>query len=363
MDLGIVGIARSGKSSLFNAVTRGQAQVGAYSSQQEPNVGMARVPDARVDALARVFKPKKVTYAEIRWVDYPVAGFGQEGPGARFLAEIAGLDALVHVVRAFEDEAVPHPDVTIDPHRDLESLDLELTFADLGLIERRLARIESEMRSIKAAERGRLEQDRALLQRLQADLEAGHAVRTVALTEVEERLLTAYQFVTRLPVLVIINIGEDDLPRAAEIEAAFAERHGGPGVAFAALCAKVEAELATMDEAEAVEFRRDLGLPPESPLDRAIQAAYALLGLQSFLTAGEAECRAWTVRRGASAPEAAGKIHSDLERGFIRAEVTSWQELAEAGSNAELKRRGKLRTEGKTYLVQDGDVINILFNV
>ena len=149
MDLGIIGLARSGKTSLFNAVTRGQAQVGAYSSQSEPNVGVARVPDARVDALASVFKPKKITYAEIRWVDYPVAGFGAEGPGTRFLAEIAGLDAIVHVVRAFEDDSVPHPEVTVDAHRDIEALDLELAFADLALIERRLTRIEAEMRSIK----------------------------------------------------------------------------------------------------------------------------------------------------------------------------------------------------------------------
>jgi GTP-binding protein YchF len=363
MDIGILGLARAGKTSLFNAVTRGTAQVGAYSSQQEPNVGVARVPDARVDALAAVFHPKKTTYAEIRWVDYPVAGFGVEGPGNRFLAEIAGLDALVHVVRAFADEAVPHPEGSVDPHRDVESLDLELAFADLGLIERRLGRIEAEMRSMKAADRARLEADRALLQRLQVELEAGHGIRSLELSEEERRALSAYQFVTALPVLLVVNIGEGDLGRAGEIEAEFATQHGGPGVAVAALCVKVEAELATLEPDEAEEFRRDLGLPEESPLDRAIQAAYSLLGLQSFLTAGEDECRAWTVRRGASAPEAAGKIHSDLERGFIRAEVARWDELAEAGSTAELKRRGRLRTEGKSYVVQDGDVLNILFNV
>ena len=363
MDLGIIGLARSGKTSLFNAVTRGQAQVGAYSSQSEPNVGVARVPDARVDALAAVFKPKKTTYAEIRWVDYPVAGFGAEGPGSRFLAEIAGLDAIVHVVRAFEDDSVPHPEVTVDAHRDIEALDLELAFADLALIERRLTRIEAEMRSIKATERARLDEDRALMQRLQQALEAGTPIRAVTLSEAEQRALAAYQFVTRLPVLLIVNIGEADVARATAIEAEFAERHGGPGVAVAALCAKIEAELALLDGEEAAEFRADLGLPPESPLDRAIQAAYALLGLHSFITAGDDECRAWTVRQGATAPEAAGKIHSDLERGFIRAEVSSWQELAEAGSNAELKKRGRLRTEGKTYVVQDGDVMNILFNV
>jgi GTP-binding protein YchF len=363
MDIGILGLARSGKTSFFNAVTRGEAQVGAYSSQQEPNVGVARVPDARVDALAEVFHPKKTTYAEIRWVDYPVAGFGAEGPGNRFLAEIAGLDALVHVVRAFEDEAVPHPEGSVDAHRDIEALDLELAFADMGLIERRLGRIEAEMRSMKAAERGRIEADRALLQRLQGELEAGRGIRSLDLTDEERRQLSAYQFVTALPVLLVVNVGESDLARAADLEAEFASQHGGAGVAVAALCVKIEAELATLEPAEAEEFRRDLGLPEESPLDRAIQAAYSLLGLQSFLTAGDDECRAWTVTRGATAPEAAGKIHSDLERGFIRAEVARWDELVEAGSNAELKKRGKLRTEGKSYVVQDGDVLNILFNV
>ncbi|MGE0229373.1 MAG: redox-regulated ATPase YchF [Dehalococcoidia bacterium] len=363
MDIGIIGLARSGKTSFFNAVTRGSAQVGAYSSQQEPNVGIARVPDSRVDALAAVFHPKKTTYAEIRWVDYPVAGFGAEGPGNRFLAEIAGLDALVHVARAFEDEAVPHPEGSVDAARDIESLDLELAFADLGLIERRLGRIDAEMRSMKAADRGRLEVDRALLQRLQTELEAGRGIRSLDLTEDERRQLAAYQFVTALPVLLVVNVGEADLDRIETVEAEYAARYGGPGVAVAALCAKVEAELAGLEPAEAEEFRRDLGLPEVSPLDRAIQAAYSLLGLQSFLTAGDDECRAWTVRRGASAPEAAGKIHSDLERGFIRAEVARWDELAEAGSVAELKKRGRLRTEGKQYVVQDGDVLNILFNV
>jgi GTP-binding protein YchF len=363
MDIGIIGLARSGKTSLFNAVTRGTAQVGAYSSQQEPNIGIARVPDERVDALAAVFHPKKTTYAEIRWVDYPVAGFGAEGPGNRFLAEIAGLDALVHVVRLFQDESIPHPDGSIDPDRDIEALNLELAFADLGLIERRLSRIEAEMRSMKAAERGRVEADRALLERLQRELEAGRGIRSLDLGEDERKQLAAYQFVTALPVLLVVNVGERDLDRVWEIEAEFAARYGGSGVAVAALCAKVEAELAALEPAEAEEFRRDLGLPEESPLDRAIQAAYALLGLQSFLTAGEDECRAWTVRRGATAPEAAGKIHSDLERGFIRVEVARWDELVEAGSTAELKKRGRLRTEGKSYVVQDGDVLNVLFNV
>lgn len=363
VDIGIIGLARSGKTSLFNAMTRGTAAVGAFSSKNEPNVGVVRVPDARVDALAQLYHPKKTTYAEVRFVDYPVSGFGAEGPAAKYVAELAGMDALVHVVRAFEDDAVPHPQQSVDAHRDAEALDLELTFADLALIERRLTRIEAEMRSVRAADRAPLERDRALMERLKTTLEGGAAIRSLTLTDEEARSLSAYQFVTRRPVLLVVNIGEAQLADAEALEREFEAQHGGPGVAVVALCAKVEAELATMEPDEAAEFRRDLGLADESPLARAIQAAYALLNLQSFLTAGEDECRAWTVRRGASAPEAAGRIHSDLEKGFIRAEVARWDELVEAGSLAELKKRGRLHVEGKTYLVQDGDVINVLFNL
>ena len=364
MDLGIIGKARSGKTSLFNAVTRGTAQVGAYSSGSTPNVGVVHVPDARVDALAAVLHPKKTTYAEIRWVDYPVAGFGVEGPAAQFVGEIAKMDALVHVVRAFRDDSVPHPDTTVDAHRDLEALDLELTFVDLALIERRLQRIETEMRSMAAAQRVELERHRELLRRMQAHLEGGAGLRSLAFGDDEARELRNYQFITRLPVLVVVNIGEEDLARAGEIEGEFRARWGAPGVAVTALCAKLEAELAQMEPDDAAAFRADLGLPPESPLDRAIVEAYALLGLQSFLTAGEDECRAWPVRKSATAPEAAGRIHSDLEKGFIRAEVAAWGDMVAAkGSMAELKKAGKLRTEGKGYVVQDGDVLNILFNL
>ena len=364
MDLGIIGKARSGKTSVFNAVTRGTAQVGAYSAGNEPNVGVVKVPDERVDALVDVFHPKKVTYAEIRWVDYPVAGFGAEGPGRQFVTELANMDALVHVVRHFEDDSVPHPDGQVDAAGDVEALDLELTFVDLGLIERRLTRIDTEMRSMKAAERPAMEAHRELLQRLQAHLESGQGLRSMTLSETEEKELRAYQFITMLPVLLVVNIGEADLARAGEIEAEFRARFGGEGVAVAAMCARIEAELAQMDAEEATAFREDLGLPEDSPRDRAIVAAYELLGVHSFLTAGEDEVRAWTVAKGATAPEAAGRIHSDLERGFIRAEVANWRDMAVAGgSMAELKKVGKLRTEGKQYVVQDGDVMNILFNV
>jgi GTP-binding protein YchF len=364
MELGIIGLARSGKTSLFNAVTRGSAAVGAYTSATEPNIGTVRVPDPRVDALAEIFHPKKTTYAEIRWVDYPVAGFGPEGPGARFVADLAQLDTLVHVVRAFQDPSVPHEDGSVDPHRDLEALELELQFTDLALIERRIERLAAEMRSVKAAERVDLERKQALMQRMQVHIEDGGSLRSLEVSKAEEKELRNYRFVTRLPELIVVNIGEDQLADAQTIEAEFRERYGhGGGTAVAALCAKIEAELAVMEPDDAAEFRADLGLTDESPLDRAIGTAYNLLGLHSFLTAGEDECRAWPVDKGATGPEAAGTIHTDLERGFIRAEVAGYEDLVAAGSMAELKKRGQLRTEGKLYVVEDGDVLNILFNV
>ena len=363
MDLGIVGLARAGKTSLFNAVTHGSAQVGAYSSPERPNVGVVGVPDPRLDALAAVFKPRRTVHAEIRWVDYPVAGFGAAGPGAQFVDELAGLDALVHVVRAFEDEAVPHPEGSVDPHRDVESLDLELAFADLALIERRLGRLDTELRSVPAGERRALEGDRSLLTTLQQGLEAGRPVRDQELSEEQERQLAQDQFVTRRPVLLVVNVGEDDLARAAEIEREFAGHYGGPQVRVVALCAKLEAELATLETEEASEFRRELGLDQASLADRAIGSAYDVLGLLSFVTVDGEECRAWTLPRGATALAAAGKVHSDMERGFIRAEVARWDDLAEAGSLAALRRQGKLHTEGKSYVVQDGDVLHVLFNV
>ena len=210
MDLGIIGKARSGKTSVFNAVTRGTAQVGVYSAGNEPNVGVVKVPDERVDALVGVFTPKKTTYAEIRWVDYPIDGFGAEGPGRQFVTELAKADALVHVVRAFEDDSVPHPEGSVDAHRDIDALNLELTFVDLGLIERRLQRIDQEMKSMKAAERQGMEAHRELLGRLQSHLEGGEGLRSLTLSEAEEKELRAYQFITMLPVLLIVNIGEDD---------------------------------------------------------------------------------------------------------------------------------------------------------
>jgi len=365
MQLGIIGLARSGKTTVFNAVTRGSAQVGAYSSSSQPNIGVVNVPDERVDALARLYRPKKVTYATIQYVDFPAAGesFGRgEGPAGKFINDLARMDAFIHVVRAFRDDSVPHPEGSVDPDRDIQTMDLELAFADLAIIERRLQRLETEIRSMKAGERERPLRLKALLERLKAGLENDIPIRAQDLSDDDRQLLEGTQFLTAKPLLLLINIGEEDLPRRAELEAACRAKYAGPGRDVAVMAGKFEMDLNELSEEEAAEFRAAAGVT-ESGMASAIRASYRLLGLISFLTAGPDECRAWTIPAGATAPEAAGKIHSDLQRGFIRAEVVRCEDLLAAGSEAEAKKRGLLRTEGKQYVVQDGDVLHILFNV
>ena len=363
MKIGIIGIPRSGKTSLFNAVTRGSAIVGSYSAANEPNIGTVQVPDTRLDALVKIYNPKKTTYAEIQWVDYPYSGIGSSGIDQQLVKSLGDLDVLVHVVRSFADASVPHDQGSIDVDRDIGVLELELQFADLELIEKRITRIENEMRSLKTAERVEIERHQKLLNRMKLHLEEGFNLRTLEMTEIEVQEVKHYSFVTLIPELLIINIGEEQLGDIEEIVNNVTSRHGSPGRAIVLICAKVEAELSTMNLDEALEFRSELGLTGDPPLHNAITITYDMLGLHSFLTAGEDECRAWPIQKGLTAPQAAGKIHSDLERGFIRVEVASYEELILAGSMAELKKRGQLRTEGKQYIVEDGDVMNVLFNV
>jgi GTP-binding protein YchF len=363
MDLGIIGFARSGKTTIFNAVTRGNAETGSYGAGVQPNIGVVKVPDQRLEDLAPLFNPKKFTLADIRYVDFPGEAFSSgQGPSPQFLAQLARCDALIHVVRDFEDETVPHPQGSVDAGRDLAAMDLELAFADAGFIEKRLERIEASTRAMKANERDAAERETALLVRLKAGLEAETPLRAQAMNEEEARMLVNYQFLTDKPLLIVLNISEADAGRSGEIEAQFGERAAEPQTAVAAISGKVEQELAQMSDADAEEFRRDLGIT-EPGLARMIRMSYALTGLISFFTVGPDECRAWNVRRGATAPVAAGKIHTDLERGFIRAEVVRWEDLLAAGSMAEAKKRAQVRQEGKTYVVQDGDCLNILFNV
>ncbi len=363
MDLGIIGFQRSGKTTIFNAVTKGDAQTGSYGAGVQPNIGVVKVPDARLDALAKIFDPKKFTLADIRYIDFPGEAFsGGQGPPPQFLAQLARCDALIHVVRAFEDETVPHPQTTVDPERDASTMELELAFADAAFIEKRLERIESSMRSVKMAERETAEREVTLLTRLKAGLEAETPLRAQEISEEEAKTLVNYQFLTDKPLLIVRNIDEGDAARTAEIEAQFGEHFAGLQTAVAAISGKIEQELAQMSDEDAAEFRSDLGIS-EPGLARMIRMSFELTGLISFFTVGADECRAWNVRRGASAPAAAGKIHTDLERGFIRAEVVSSADLLADGSYAEARKHGHLRQEGKTYVVDDGDCLNILFNV
>ena len=362
MDLGIIGYQRSGKTTVFNAVTKGHAEVGAYGAGVQPNIGVVKVPDDRLDRLAKLFAPKKFTLADIRYIDFPGEAFSSgQGPSAQFLAQLARCDALIHVARAFKDETVPHPQGSVDGQRDAAAMELELAFADAAFIERRLERIEAEVRSMKAGERTEAERHVALLKRLKGGLESDTPLRRQEISEEEAKSLVNYQFLTDKPLLLVVNIDEGDAARTGDIEAQYAG-FAGERADVAAISGKVEAELAQMSDADAAEFRADLGIA-EPGLDRMIRMSYALTGLLSFFTVGPDECRAWNVRTGATAPEAAGKIHTDLERGFIRAEVVRWDDLLDAGSMPEAKKRGVVRQEGKAYIVQDGDCLNILFNV
>ena len=363
MDLGIIGFQRSGKTTIFNAVTKGNAQTGAYGAGVQPNIGVVKVPDARLDALAKLFEPKKFTLADIRYIDFPGEAFSDgQGPGAQFLAQLARCDALIHVVRAFEDETVPHPQVTIDAARDIAAMELELTFADAAFIEKRLERIESSMRSVKMAERDVAEREKTLLRRLKAGLESDKPLRAQEISDEEAKMLVNYQFLTDKPLLIVLNIADDDAARASEIEAEFGAKFSATKTDIAAIAGKIEQELAQMSDEDAAEFRNDLGIK-EPGLARMIRMSYALTGLISFFTVGPDECRAWNVASGEMAPGAAGKIHTDLERGFIRAEVVGCDDLIAANGYPEAKKRGQVRQEGKTYVVQDGDCLNILFNV
>ena len=366
LRLVIVGLPGSGKTTVFNALTRAEAATGGYTAaEDQPNLATVKVPDARLDTLTAMFKPKKTVPADVQYVDVAglAKGMGEQGLSGQLLGHLAQGQALVHVVRAFEDENVPHPEDTVDPLRDIETIGLELTFSDLGIIEKRLERIKNTIGKTRGAEREANEREAALLERLRGALEAGTPIRAAGLSEDEEKILRGFGFLTAKPLLILLNLGEAQLGAAGErLTTAARERFGRPGVEVAALVGKIEMELAQLDPADAAEFMADLGIA-ESGLDRVIALSYGLLGLISFLTAGPDECRAWTIPRGSTAVEAAGAIHSDLARGFIRAEVVAYDDLVAAGSLPEARKRGVLRAEGRTYVVKDGDVIEILFNV
>ncbi len=365
LDFGIIGLARSGKTTAFDAITGGHVPTGTYEAGG-PHVGVVKVPDQRLDELGRRFQPKKTTHADARFLDFPGAvfarGFGRGGGAAQALTALGGTDALVHVVRAFRSEHVPHPEGTIDPHRDVAAMDMELAFSDLAFLEKRLERLDTAVRSARAGEREQGERELALLRRLKEGLEAETPLREQVLSPEELRAIENYNLLTAKPELLLLNLNEGDVARADELVTEFGGRWGGPRRRAAWLCAELEMELGQLSPEEAVEMRASYGLS-EAGRDSVVRACFDLLGLVSFFTINPEEAHAWIVPRGMTAVRAAGKVHTDMERGFVRAEVLTWQELLQHGSLAEARRHGVLRVEGREYQVQDGDVIHILFSV
>ncbi len=351
MKAGIVGLPQTGKTTIFKILTRAKVQTDTHKGRRaEPNVGVVRVPDERVDFLASVFHPKKTTYTTIEFVDIQglIRGKGRD----MAFAPVRDVDALVHVVRAFEEESLPHPDGSVNPERDIRDFDAELILADLSSVEKRLERLDKDLKKIKDAD---LAFERDLLRKTHEWLESERPLREMDMDESARKRVKGFSFLSEKPMIYVLNLGDDQIET---LEATHDEEESRPNTERAYICGKLEGEMAELPPEELTDFLADFGIS-ESGMERLIRSTYHLLGLISFLTAGEEECRAWTIRRGTKAQKAAGAIHTDLEKHFIRAEVSGLDDFKKHPSFAELREHGLLRLEGKEYEVKDGDIITV----
>ncbi|RJQ38007.1 MAG: redox-regulated ATPase YchF [Nitrospiraceae bacterium] len=361
MKIAVTGLANSGKTTIFNALTGLNLETTIYPTlTAEPHLGVVKVPDSRIEKLADIYKPKKVTYATVEYVDYIGITKGDIEQNKKVSDLIKDVDAVVHAIRGFEDESVVHPLASVNPLRDAETVELEMIFGDLELVEKRLERMEQGQKRGKKPD----ETEKKVLLKCKEVLEKETPLRDIEFSEEEQKTMRNLQFMSIKPVVVVLNIAEKDLnsEKAVEAVAGLQKFFKGKQVKVLSLCGKIEMEIAQLSHEEAAAFLSDLGIQ-EPALNKLIHVSYDLLGLISFLTTGEDEVRAWTINKGTDAQKAAGKIHSDIERGFIRAEVVSFDDFIANGSMSAARDKGLLRLEGKTYEVKDGDIINFRFNV
>jgi len=366
INFGIIGLSQSGKTTVFNALTSGKVDAASHpTGGLSPHIGIAHIPEPRLKILTDLIHPPKVVSAEAKYIDVGASVKSlatDKGIGGQLLNQLSTVDTLIIVIRAFKDDSIPHPQGSLDIKRDINNLNLELVFSDLVIMERRLEKLETSLKAVKPGERQVFLQEKEILLGFKAELQKDTPLRTLAIESSAARLIANYQFLTAKPALIVVNIGEEQIPQTASLEAELNAQFSDAKCRVITLCAKLEMELAQLDENAAREFRREYGLK-ESGLERTIKMSYELSDMITFFTFTPNEVRAWSINRGTPAVKAAGKIHTDMEKGFIRAECINLDELVKCGSVAEARKKGLLRLEGKEYIIQDGDVVTILFNV